>query len=415
MDGMIFAAKQNRTIPKEDKIFGISNRAKAMIAKEGKDKVVNATIGALLDDHGELIVLSSVAEVFQSLTPKEFAEYAPISGVPAFREAALKDAFGDFKPQSYTAAVAAPGGTGALRNAIANYSERGDKILVADWYWAPYNTIAQELGRGTETFAFFSDERKFNVADFEQKVEALLAAQDRLVIILNTPAHNPTGYSLTDEDWQGVAAVLKKHTAGKKVALVVDIAYIEFSGHDHDPRNFFPILETLPETVLPLISHSFSKTFTLYGMRCGALICMAKTPEIAEEFRQVCEFSSRASWSNCARAPQMIVAKIYADPALKARVDEEREGFRAMLLRRGKAFETAAQAVGLEIVPFDAGFFVSIPCANPDAVSAELEKDGIFLVPLAKGVRVSVASIPEVVCAAIPAKIKVALDRIEGR
>ena len=93
MDGMIFAAKQNRTIPKEDKIFGISNRAKAMIAKEGKDKVVNATIGALLDDNGELIVLSSVAEVFQSLTPKEFAEYAPISGVPAFREAALKDAF----------------------------------------------------------------------------------------------------------------------------------------------------------------------------------------------------------------------------------------------------------------------------------------------------------------------------------
>ena len=150
-------------------------------------------------------------------------------------------------------------------------------------------------------------------------------------------------------------------------------------------------------------------------MRCGALICMAKTPEIAEEFRQVCEFSSRASWSNCARAPQMIVAKIYADPALKARVDEEREGFRAMLLRRGKAFETAAQAAGLEIVPFDAGFFVSIPCANPDAVSAELEKEGIFLVPLAKGVRVSVASIPEVVCAAIPAKIKAALDRIEGR
>ena len=257
-------------LPKEDKIFGISNRAKAMIAKEGKDKVVNATIGALLDDNGELIVLSSVAKVFQSLTPKEFAEYAPISGVPAFREAALKDVFGDFKPQSYTAAVAAPGGTGALRNAIANYSERGDKILVADWYWAPYNTIAQELGRGTETFAFFSDERKFNVADFEQKVEALLAAQDRLVIILNTPAHNPTGYSLTDEDWQGVAAVLKKHTAGKKVALVVDIAYIEFSGHDHDPRNFFPILETLPETVLPLISQDVYKRQLLQKLKTTA-------------------------------------------------------------------------------------------------------------------------------------------------
>ena len=63
MTDMIFAAKNGRNIPLEDKIFGISNRAKAMIAKEGKDKVVNATIGALLDDEGKVIVLSSVDEV----------------------------------------------------------------------------------------------------------------------------------------------------------------------------------------------------------------------------------------------------------------------------------------------------------------------------------------------------------------
>ena len=60
MTELIFAAEQGRKIPKEDKIFGISNRAKAMIAEQGKEKVVNATIGALLDDDGNLIVLSSV-------------------------------------------------------------------------------------------------------------------------------------------------------------------------------------------------------------------------------------------------------------------------------------------------------------------------------------------------------------------
>ena len=69
MTDMIFASKNGRNIPLEDKIFGISNRAKAMMAKEGKDKVVNATIGALLDDDGKVIVLSSVDEVFKSLTP----------------------------------------------------------------------------------------------------------------------------------------------------------------------------------------------------------------------------------------------------------------------------------------------------------------------------------------------------------
>lgn len=62
MGELIFAAEQNRNIPKEDKIFGISNRAKQRIAQDGKDKVVNATIGALLDDEGKLIVLSSVTD-----------------------------------------------------------------------------------------------------------------------------------------------------------------------------------------------------------------------------------------------------------------------------------------------------------------------------------------------------------------
>ena len=413
MADMIFAAQQGRKIPKEDKIFGISNRAKAMIAKEGKDKVVNATIGALLDDNGELIVLSSVTEVFRGLEPKEFAEYAPISGTPDFREAVKKDAFGSFQPSRHTEAVVTPGGTGALRNAIANYSVAGDQVLVADWHWSPYNTIAQEIGRTVTTFRFFNEERKFDVKDFAKRVEELLAVQERLVIILNTPAHNPTGYSLTDEDWHQVVDVLAKLSVGKKVALVVDVAYIEFAGDSEKYRSFFPILEELPETVLPLIAHSLSKTYTLYGMRCGALICMAKTKEVADEFRQACEFSSRGSWSNCSRSPQMILTKIFADPELKARVDKERADFRKMLIRRGKAFEKAAAEAGLEMVPFDMGFFASIPCADPDAVSAELEKEGIFLVPLAKGVRVSIASVSEQVCSMLPAKIKAALDKVE--
>lgn len=85
MADYIMAQANGRTIPKEDKIFGISNRAKAMIAKEGRDKVVNATIGALLDDDGKLVVLSSVADVFKTLAPEDYAEYAPIGGIAEFK------------------------------------------------------------------------------------------------------------------------------------------------------------------------------------------------------------------------------------------------------------------------------------------------------------------------------------------
>lgn len=90
MAEMIFASQNGRNIPREDKIFGISNRAKARAGREGKDKVVNATIGALLNDDGKLIVLSSVDEVFRSLTPQDYAEYAPIGGTAGFKEAVKK-------------------------------------------------------------------------------------------------------------------------------------------------------------------------------------------------------------------------------------------------------------------------------------------------------------------------------------
>lgn len=412
MGELIFAAEQGRNIPKEDKIFGISNRAKKRIAQDGKDKVVNATIGALLDDDGELIVLSSVTDVFRNLKPEEFAEYAPIAGTAEFREAVKKDAFGRYQPKGFTEAVATPGGTGAIRNTISNFSEAGDKILVADWFWAPYNTIAREIGRSVETFELFDDERRFNIKSFSAKADSLLEKQERLVIILNTPAHNPTGYALSDEDWRSVVNYFSSVSKEKKITLLADIAYIDFAGDEEKYRSFLPIIEEVPENVLVVIAHSLSKAYTLYGMRCGAMICMAKTEEIAAEFKRVCEFSSRASWSNCPRAPQVILSKIYQDPKLKAKVDEERKGFRDMLLRRGKAFEEAAAEVGLTMVPFDAGFFASVPCEDPDALSAELEKEGIFLVPLAKGVRISVASISEEKCRYIPARIKACMSKI---
>ncbi len=410
MAEFIMAAQNGRTIPKEDKIFGISRRANEMIEEKGEEAVVNATIGTLLDDDGELMVLSSVDDTFMGLEPEEYAGYAPIGGIPAFRKAAVRAALGKYEPKGYTEAVASPGGTGAIRNIIANYSCPGDKVLTSDWHWSPYGTIASELGRSVETYEMFNEDRQYNAEGLWEKTKQLLDAQDRLVIIINTPAHNPTGYALTNDDWKRVTDLLSNVPPEKRVTLLIDTAYIDFAGDEEQYRAFFPILETLPANILPTIAYSMSKTFTIYGMRCGAAICLAPTQEIAEEFRRVCEFSSRGSWSNCAKAGQSIIANIYADEALLARVSAERKDIREMLLARGRAFEEEARRVGLTIVPFDAGFFVSIPCDDPDAISAKLEKEGIFLVPLAKGLRVSVASISEEKCRRIPAKILAAMQ-----
>lgn len=407
----IMAAQNGREVPLEDKIFGISRRANEMIEEKGTDAVVNATIGTLLNDDGDLIVLSSVDDTFMGLEPEEYAAYAPIGGTVAYKNAAIKAALGKYQPKGYVEAVATPGGTGSIRNTISNYSCYGDIILTADWFWSPYKTIAAEIGRGLDTFQLFTEDGRFNVEAFSRKVEDILDLQDRLVVIINTPAHNPTGYALTNEDWEGVVNCLGNVSPQKRIALLVDAAYIDFAGDENKYREFLPILETLPANVLPIIGYSMSKTFTIYGMRCGAMVCMAQTQEIAAEFKRVCEFSSRGSWSNCAKAGQSIIANIFADEKLLRKVTEERREIRDMLLKRGKAFEEEAKKIGLTMVPFDAGFFASIPCHNPDEISQRLETEGIFLVPLAKGLRVSIASISEEKCRIIPAKIVEAMSR----
>ncbi len=406
------AALNGRDIPKEDKVFGASSRAKAMAAEKGKDAVVNATIGSLLDDEGNLVVLSSVNDAVRALHPSEYAEYAPIAGTPGFKEAIKKATFGNYEPKSFVRVVATPGGTGAIRNTIANYSCPGDKILTHCWHWAPYKSIANEMGRGLEHFDMFDAEGNFNLEDLEYKISKLLRNQEHLVIILNTPANNPTGYSLTEEDWYGIKAILDKVDMDKKVALLVDVAYIDFAGETDETRIFLPVIDKMRSNILPIIAYSASKTFTFYGFRCAAMMCLAPYEEIADEFDRVCTFSSRASWSNSPKAPQTVIEHIYADPELLAKVDRERAVYRDMLLARGRAFEEEADKVGLEIVPFSSGFFVSIPSDQPDALCAALEKKGVFLVPLALGVRVSVASIAEEKCRKLPAIIKETMDEL---
>ena len=95
----------------------------------------------------------------------------------------------------------------------------------------------------------------------------------------------------------------------------------------------------------------------------------------------------------------------YASPAERAGGNKMK-----LVICKPEAFEEAADECGLEMVPFDAGFFASIPCQNPDQVAARLEKEGIFLVPLAKGLRVSIASVSEEVCRMLPAKILAAME-----
>lgn len=420
MTQLIMAQENGRTIGGPDKIFGVSNLAKARIAEIGKDKVVNSTIGALLDDEGDLIVLSSVVDVLKNLSPADYAEYAPIAGIPTFLEAVKTAVFGNAVPEGFTEACYTPGGTGAIRNAVSCYTKPGDAVLTSDWHWSPYKTIMQEQGRRLETYPLFDESNAFNHDAFDKKLKEILEKQDETLVIINTPAHNPTGYTFSLKDWDLVIRSLKEaalngpNAAAKKIALLVDIAYLDFSGDAAEYRAFFPKLSGLPQNILPLIAFSASKGFTMYGMRCGALLCLAPTAEIAGEFKAAVSVASRASWSNGNRASMETIARIFNDKGLLDKVTREREIYLDVLIRRGTAFMNAAREAGLTMCPYDSGFFVTIPCDNADDVSTELQKYDIFAVPIGQGIRIAICAISEEKCRMIPEKMVAAMNAVKA-
>lgn len=334
-----------------DPIFHIAELAKKRIAEVGHEPVINSTIGSLMDDDGNLVAFDSVYSTFRNLKDTEIAAYASIAGIPEFLENVVYACFKHHKPDGYIEAVATPGGTGAVRNAIANYSEIGDEVLVQDWHWAPYGTIAQENRRKITTFELFDENGNFNFKSYENKVLELLEKQKRILTILNTPAHNPTGYNISDDEWKQLVEFYTK-TANEhpdwRIIVLCDIAYIDFAGKGESARQFMEILSGMPENVLPLYAYSASKAMTMYGLRNGALLCVAPTQEIADEFKASCSFSNRGTWSNGTRSAQATLAKIISNDQLREAYEAEQADWRDTLQTRAKAFMDSAKEVGLK-------------------------------------------------------------------
>ena len=404
----------NRVLP--DPFFGASNACMAAIKSFGKDSIVNATLGAVYDEAENLVCLPTVEQLFRSLKVPEFAAYAPISGTPDYLATVEQAVFADNRPEANIAVVATPGGTGAIRNAIFCYSEKNEAVLSHDWFWGPYRTMTDSIERRMETFEFFNGEHSFNVIDFEKRVNQVLDKQSSLLIIINSPGHNPVGYSLTDSEWDSVLETIKiaqKRTA-KKITLVADIAYIDFAGERNQVRGFMKKFGGLSEKILILIAFSMSKSFTLYGQRCGALVCVTASAVVREEFKTINERAARATWSNCNRGAMQILVDVYKDPVLFAKTELERKHYIDMIAARTQIFETEAKACRLDYLPYRAGFFITIPAVNPQAVWQSLADDNVFGVALGKGVRLAICGVPVHKIGGVAAKTKSAIMKNGG-
>ncbi len=412
--GYNIVAQHARNKAAKDKVFAASDAANKAGEKYGKDYVVNATLGAIYDDDGQLSCLPTVEKVFRALPTVDLVQYASIAGLPDFLDAVIDEACGKARPEGYIEAIATAGGTGGLHHTVWNYTSEGDRVLTSDWCWGAYASICKDMLRVLETYEMFDANKKYNIKALDAKIRELAAKQDNVVVIINTPAHNPVGYTVTNEEWDDILARMQDiiRETGKNIVLFVDLAYLDYAGEREEVRSFIKKFENLPKELLIILGYSMSKGFTFYGQRTGAMIGISSDAGVIAEFKETNTFTSRATWSNINRPCMKTLANICKDHALLAAVSKERDTLYQMIKARADIFAKEAKEVGLNMLPYIAGFFITMDSKDPDAVCEKLKEDNVFAVPLAKGVRIAVCSIPLKQMNGLAAKVKKAFDTV---
>ncbi|HVG93056.1 MAG TPA: aminotransferase class I/II-fold pyridoxal phosphate-dependent enzyme [Planctomycetota bacterium] len=377
--------------PGDDPIFALNAEATSRRARG--ESIVNATVGSLLNDDGTLAVLPTAARAVKEVGATEWASYAPIQGPVPFLKAVADDVFGARRDLCGQAVVAAtPGGTGALRHAIATFLEPGQSLLTTSYYWGPYQTIADEQERRVATFSMFAPGGGLDVDALDRAVGEHVAREGRALVILNDPCQNPTGYSMTSAEWEAAAHVVGRHAEHAPVAVLLDAAYAAY-GPQRGVEGPIAALEPVADRALVLVAWSASKAFTHYGLRVGALVALSADATERAEIGAALTYACRGTWSNCNRGGMAAVTRLLTDPVLRPAVDGERAGLVSLLNERVAAFNDAAHAVGLRYPRYDGGFFTTVFAEDAYGAAERMRRDGVYCVPIAGALRLGLCSV----------------------
>jgi aspartate/tyrosine/aromatic aminotransferase len=372
-----------RAFPADDPIFALN--AEAQARRLAGESVLNATVGALLDESGQLVILASVMDLWRELTAMEVAPYAPIAGDPTFLKALVRRHW----PLLETAGAACttPGGSGALALSLRNFLEPGQTVLTTAPFWGPYATLAAENGMMLTTAPWPGVDAALDVAAWSRALHNLMQAQGRVLLWLNDPCHNPTGRSLTPADRTALLEVLREVASIGPVTLLLDFAYLDYT---REPAAVAAALADYAALgaegrVLVGASMSLSKSMTLYGARCGALVFpWCADPALQAALTQSC----RGTWSNCAKAPQALLLRLLQDGKAQERLTAEHRHWSEVLAARAAALDVALAAEDMPPVHWTGGFFVCVPVADSETVCTRLKAEGVFTVPLPEGLRI---------------------------
>lgn len=307
---------------------------------------VNLGVGVYLTDEGRIPILRAVAEAERrhasSPSPRG---YLPIDGIAAYDTAVQQLLLGDESPlvaDGHVITAQSLGGTGALKIGADLLKKvlPSASVAISDPTWENHRAVFESAGFKVVTYPYYDP--KTRGVQFDAMLAFLKTLPPRTIIVLHACCHNPTGIDLTAEQWQAVMGLLHE----RELVPFLDLAYQGFAqGIDEDGA----IVRRFAQLGMPfLIASSFSKSFSFYGERVGALTIVDSSKDESARVLSQLKRVIRANYSTPPTHGGMVVTTVLTTPALQQswlqELDEMRERIRHMrsaLVDRLQAHEAA--------------------------------------------------------------------------
>jgi aspartate aminotransferase len=349
-----------------------------MYKDDPRDTKIDLGVGVYKDATGLTPVMRAVKSAEKQLWETEKTKtYTGLAGEPAYAEAMQNLLLDGVVPANRLSAVATPGGTGAIRQALELIKLASPKATVwlSNPTWPNHPSIIKYLGMNMAEYRYFDAESRG--VDFDGMMADLAQVKAGDVVLLHACCHNPTGANLTLPQWAAVADLLEKTGA----IPFIDIAYQGFGdGLEEDAAGMRLLASRLPES---LIAASCSKNFGIYRERTGILIAISPKADMRAVVQGNLAFLNRQNFSFPPDHGARLVTMILNDPALRANWQAELEEVRQnmLTLREGLATELRRLS-GSDRFGFLAqhrGMFSRLG-ATPEQVETLRRDHGIYMV-----------------------------------
>ena len=374
MTSSIFSAVE---MAPRDPILGLNEAFNA----DSRTTKVNLGVGVYFDDNGKIPLLNAVKVAEKArLEAMPSRGYQPIDGLAAYNQAVQVMLFGKDSPllaEGKVVTAQALGGTGALKVG-ADYLKRllpGATVYISDPSWENHRAIFETAGFPVDSYPYYdAATRGVNFAAMKSCLNTLQAGS---IIVLHACCHNPTGADLTEAQWREIIEVIQ----ARGLVPFIDMAYQGFAdgiAEDALALNLF-----VASGLQFFVSTSYSKSFSLYGERVGALsVITASKDESARVLSQI-KRMIRSNYSNPPTHGGAVVAAVLGSPELRQMWEAElvvmRERIKTMRSSLVEKLKAKGVAQDFSFVIKQRGMF-SYTGLNAEQVARMQSEFGVYAV-----------------------------------